>query len=148
MTSTHIPLTTACCFQGKVTYNSVTVEGYVWDFVAGYVRNGSHLFLATDNAAVRQTSRRKFGPAHHDTNSVLMHIDQQRNSGGACQAFEDALLEQLILTHCDVRVVPRKSGFSRRAAMIHGSVENVFEFHGDRIVPLDVQTLSAEWHSN
>ena len=54
--------------------NVVVVEGYVWDFVADYVHNGSHVFLATDNTAVRQTSRNKFGAAHHDTQSVILHL--------------------------------------------------------------------------
>ena len=142
------PLPQPVKFSGwKMHSNVVVVEGYVWDFVADYVHNGSHVFLATDNTAVRQTSRNKFGAAHHDTQSVILHIDQQRNSGGACQAFEDALLEQLILAHCDVTVLSRRSGFSRRAAMMHWPVSS-FEFHDGQIVRLDEQSLSVEWFRN
>ena len=118
------------------------VEGPLWEFVEGYIQNGSQLFLATDNADVRQTSRAKFGPAHHDTEGSILHIDLQRTAPDVCQGFEDAVLDQLVLSRCDVIILPG-SGFSRRAAMIGGAGKDVFQFSKGVFTPIDL--LSMTW---
>ena len=112
----------------------------MWDFVRGYVRNGSQLFLATDNADVRQASRDKFGPAHHDTEGSIVHIDLQRKDPEVCQGFEDALLDQLVLSRCDVIIMPG-SGFSRRAAIMGGPWKDVFQFSKGTFTPIDLSLI-------
>ncbi|KAK7089322.1 uncharacterized protein [Littorina saxatilis] len=110
--------------------NDVNKLGALWDFLQAYVSNGSDVFLATDNPDVREMSRKKFGSAHHDTGGVILHVDKtrgDRDQERACLGFEYALLDQHVLTQCDV-LVTSNSMFSARAALIRGTVENLFHF--------------------
>ncbi|XP_070212692.1 uncharacterized protein [Littorina saxatilis] len=110
--------------------NDVNQLGALWDFFRLYVSNGSDVFMATDHPDVREMSRKKFGSAHHDTGGLMTHVDKtrgDRDRDRACLGFEYTLLDQLVLTCCDVLVTSR-SGFSERAALIRGSSENLFRF--------------------
>ncbi|XP_070202382.1 uncharacterized protein [Littorina saxatilis] len=112
--------------------NDVDKTGPLWEFLDHYVRNGSHIFLASDSAEVRNISRSRFGTAHHDTDGVILHVAKQRHDPRACQGYEDALLDQLILTKCDV-LVKSKSGFSLRAGYIRGRADDLFFYHQGNI---------------
>ncbi|XP_076438916.1 uncharacterized protein LOC143277862 isoform X2 [Babylonia areolata] len=108
----------------------------LWDFVQTYVQNGSDVFVATDNPLVRQASAARFGPRHHDSEAVLRHIDLQRSDPAICRALEGAVLDQLVLSRCDVLVVSQGSGFSSRAAMIRGTGDRLFVFrHSSGVFP-------------
>ncbi|KAK7087774.1 hypothetical protein V1264_021782 [Littorina saxatilis] len=115
--------------------------GPVWDFVGRYVKNGSQVFLATDNNDIRNTSRVRFGPAHHDTEGVILHIDTQKRRKDACQGFNDLIVEQLMLTHCDI-LVKSRSGFSRRAVMMRGGLQEIFVFRDADIRPESLLTVT------
>ncbi|XP_070193656.1 uncharacterized protein [Littorina saxatilis] len=119
----------------SVVINTVDNLGAIWAFLQEFVQNGSHVFMATDSAEVRNLSRTKFGPAHHDTGGSILHVAKQRREQKACQGFEDAILDQLLLTYCDVLITSR-SGFSTRASYMRGSYENVFLFNKGKIWPL------------
>ncbi|XP_070202386.1 uncharacterized protein [Littorina saxatilis] len=112
--------------------NDVNKTGPLWEFLDHYVRNGSHIFLASDSAEVRNISRSRFGTAHHDTDGVILHVSKQHHDPRACQGYEDALLDQLILTKCDV-LVKSKSGFSLRAGYIRGRADNLFFYRQGKI---------------
>ncbi|XP_076452443.1 uncharacterized protein LOC143288061 [Babylonia areolata] len=115
--------------------------GQLWDFVQPYVGNGSDVFVASDNPEVRQSSAAKFGPRHRDTQAVLRHIDRQRSDPVICQAFEDAVVDQLILTRCDVLVVSPGSGYSSRAAMMRGTNRGLYDFGQDGVFPADMYKM-------
>ncbi|KAK7089107.1 hypothetical protein V1264_024943 [Littorina saxatilis] len=115
--------------------------GPVWDFVERYVKNGSQVFLATDNNDIRNTSRVRFGPAHHDTDGVILHIDRQKHRKDACQGFNDLIVEQLMLMHCDI-LVKSHSGFSRAAVIMRGGFQEIFEFSDADIRPASLLTVT------
>ncbi|KAK7477605.1 hypothetical protein BaRGS_00031153 [Batillaria attramentaria] len=89
----------------------------LWVFLDPYIQDGSKLFLATDSYVVRDMAKDEFGDSVYMTGGSIMHVDKQASWPRACEAFKVALLEQLILTKCDV-LVTSKSMFSQRAAAI------------------------------
>ncbi|KAK7477606.1 hypothetical protein BaRGS_00031154 [Batillaria attramentaria] len=97
----------------------------LWVFLDPYIQKGSKLFLATDSYVVRDMARDKFGDSVYMTGGSIMHVDKQASWPRACEAFDVALLEQLILTKCDVLVTSR-SMFSQRAAAIRGTTKDLF----------------------
>ena len=106
---------------------NITTLPVLWDFVDRWVKNGSHVFLATDNWQVRNLTRKRFGDMMYDTGGQIMHVDQQARMPNACQGFESALLDQLVLTHCDV-LITSHSIFSQRASYLRGRPDNLFSF--------------------
>lgn len=107
--------------------NDVRELGSLWTFLDSYVRNGSHVFMATDSLEVRHLSRARLGSFHHDAGGTILHVDKQRTDPDSCNGFESALLDQLVLTKCDI-LVTSNSMFSGRAAMIRGTNDNLFYF--------------------
>ena len=77
---------------------------------------------------MRNMSRARFGSSHHDTGGAILHVDVQRHFRHACAGFQYALLDQLVLTRCDV-LVTSDSMFSWRAALIRGESEGLFHYH-------------------
>lgn len=98
-------------------------------------RGTSHIFLASDNDAVKTEFRKVFGNRFLDYGGKIMHIDRQRNERNACAGFESALLDQLILSVCDVLIVSR-SGFSIHASLISNSTLPVYILEDGSISPL------------
>ncbi|XP_050394310.1 uncharacterized protein LOC126812107 isoform X2 [Patella vulgata] len=105
----------------------------LWTFLHTF-ENSSKIFIATDNEEVRVSARKTFGPRYFDTGGKIIHIDRQRWSKGACLGFETAILDQIILTSCDVLVVS-PSNFSVRAAMLKDLLESVYMFGGKGVRP-------------
>lgn len=104
----------------------------LWDFLHPYVQNGSTLFLATDSYTVRSMAQERFGDQLRHTSGRIMHVDKQATLPNACEAFGDALLDQLILSKCDVLVTSR-SIFSQRAAAIRGTVKDLYILYPRRV---------------
>ena len=99
----------------------------LWDFVDRWVQNGSYVFMATDNWQVRNLTRQRFGHRMYDSGGEIIHVDQQARVPHACEGFESALLDQLILTYCDV-LITSHSIFSQRASYLRGRSDNLFSF--------------------
>ncbi|KAK7482173.1 hypothetical protein BaRGS_00026638 [Batillaria attramentaria] len=113
--------------EDSVVRNDVNQLGPLWEFLSAYVRNGSHVFLATDSSEVREMSREKFGHAHHDTGGAIFHIDKQRQRKDACEGFD-----QLVLKRCEV-LVTSNSMFSSRAALIRGTNSGLYHYDKGRM---------------
>lgn len=99
----------------------------LWDFLQPWVRNGSFLFVASDTLEVRTLARQRFGERMIDSGGDIIHIDQGKQLPNACRGFESALLDQHILSLCDV-LVTSHSIFSQRAAYIRGTDEHLYSF--------------------
>ncbi|XP_076467537.1 uncharacterized protein LOC143298553 isoform X1 [Babylonia areolata] len=109
----------------RLNVSDVTI---LWKFFRPYVQNGSKVFVATDNYEVRNSSRQWFGRNASDSGGNIIHIDRHRGGrDDACGGFGFAVLDQLILSKCDLLVVTN-SGFGMRAAFIRGKSENLFRF--------------------
>ena len=92
----------------------------------------SRFFLATDYEYLREEFHKFFTPRVISTGVKVMHVDKDRNLDGACQGFEGALLEQLILSSCDVLFIsiPKRhtSGFSKYAVLAAKKTPKTFSF--------------------
>ncbi|PVD36242.1 hypothetical protein C0Q70_03220 [Pomacea canaliculata] len=97
----------------------------LWRFVDPYVNNGSRFFLATDSEEARNLTRKRFGDRVVDTGGRIVHVDLQAALPFSCEGLEVALLEQLVLMHCDVLVISN-SMFSYIAAVVRGSNDNLY----------------------
>ncbi|XP_076461653.1 uncharacterized protein LOC143294105 [Babylonia areolata] len=109
-------------------FNNVSSLGPLWLRLDEYVKNGSQLFVASDSQEVRDISRKRFGKIHHDTAGVILHVGRQRHDARACQGFEDAVVDQLILSYCDILFISR-GGFATRAAAMGGRVKRMIVFN-------------------
>ncbi|KAK7486319.1 hypothetical protein BaRGS_00022489 [Batillaria attramentaria] len=105
----------------------------LWIFLDPYIQDGSKLFLATDSYVVRDMVKDEFGDSVYMTGGSIMHVDKQASWPRACEAFKVALLEQLILTKCDV-LVTSKSMFSQRAAAIRGTTKDLFILNRHNVI--------------
>ena len=109
----------------------------LWGFLDGYVKNGSLVFLATDNYRVRDLTRHRFGSNVSDTGGTIIHVERQARAKFSCPGFGVAILDQLILTHCDV-LITSASGFSQVASYLRGSSKNLFTFQGGKIRKISI----------
>ncbi|KAL8562166.1 hypothetical protein ACOMHN_042001 [Nucella lapillus] len=82
-----------------------------------YTQKGGFVFVATDDQGVRVAARNRFQTRLLDHGGTIVHVDRQRELIHACAGFETAILDQLVLSQCDVLVMSR-SGFSRHAAYL------------------------------
>lgn len=89
------------------------------------VRGDAKFFVATDYDHVRSESVKFFGNRTIDYGGKIVHIDRQRSEHSACVGFEVALMDQLILSLCDILVVC-KSGFSINASYMSKSVGQIY----------------------
>ena len=98
----------------------------------GQERGRVKYFVATDSHSVRQQFREFFPRQLVDYGGKILHIDRQRTRSDACEGFEEALLDQLILSICDVLVVSR-SGFSIHAAHVTNTTGGMWITEGGEI---------------
>ncbi|KAK7096544.1 uncharacterized protein [Littorina saxatilis] len=107
---------------------NITTLPVLWDFLQPWVTNGSDVFLATDSYEVRNLTRHRFGARMLDTGEEIVHVDGRSTAvQDVCHGFQSALLDQLILTRCDV-LVTSHSIFSQRAAYLRGRSDNLYSF--------------------
>jgi len=109
----------------------------LWGFLDRYVKNGSLVFLATDNYRVRDMTRHRFGGNVSDTGGTIIHVERQARAKFSCPGFGVAILDQLVLTHCDV-LITSASGFSQVASYLRGSSKNLFTFQGGKIRKISI----------
>ncbi|XP_067653027.1 uncharacterized protein [Haliotis asinina] len=119
--------------------NSIESVDALWEFLDPYVKNATRIFIATDSMEVRELARKRFGQKTLDSGGTIIHIDRQRKSGSACDGFETAILEQLILTKCHVLVVSA-SNFSIRGAFLRGTNDKLFMFRNATVKPFNMGT--------
>ncbi|XP_055954788.1 uncharacterized protein LOC126812107 isoform X1 [Patella vulgata] len=109
----------------------------LWTFLHTF-ENSSKIFIATDNEEVRVSARKTFGPRYFDTGGKIIHIDRQRWNKEACLGFETTILDQIILSSCDVLVIS-PSNFSVRAAMLKTILNSTYQFAGQEVKSLSPQ---------
>ncbi|KAH9514014.1 hypothetical protein Btru_031987 [Bulinus truncatus] len=116
-------------------FTAVTGEDIpvLFNFMKQKDKNGdARFFIATDYIYVRNQAQKFFGSRYIEYGGVISHIDRQRSDKDACQGFESALLDQTILSLCDVLITSR-SGFSARAAHMRNSTDPVYVIDGGEV---------------
>ncbi|XP_059147433.1 uncharacterized protein LOC131935116 [Physella acuta] len=96
-------------------------------------QSNAYFFVAADYENIRVQSRQFFGQRLIDYGGKILHIDRQRKDHTACAGFESAILDQLILSLCDVLVICM-SGFSKHASYISNSTQPIYMVHHGEIL--------------
>ena len=101
------------------------------------MKNGSHVFLTTDNYQVRNQTRHLFGSNVWNTDGIIVRVEKQASVKQACPGFGVAVLDQLILTYCDV-LITSSSGFSLVASYLRGTSKDLFTFQNGNIRKINI----------
>ncbi|XP_046360507.2 uncharacterized protein LOC124138041 [Haliotis rufescens] len=110
--------------QDRVINTLEHVEA-VWSFLKKYNdSNRYHIFLTTDSEQIRDIGRSKFPDVNLDLKGHIVHVD--RTTGNhVCDGLEKTLLDQIILSTCDVLIIS-ESGFGRIAAFMRRTQDNLY----------------------
>ncbi|XP_071080237.1 uncharacterized protein [Haliotis cracherodii] len=101
----------------------------MWAFLKQYNNSATYrVFVSTNSEQVRQESRRMFPEVFADVDGPLVHVDQDTGAQ-ACDGFGKVLIDQQILSTCDVYLMT-DSGFGRVAAMLRGTDNNLYTLDG------------------
>ncbi|XP_067682329.1 uncharacterized protein [Haliotis asinina] len=100
------------------------------------------MFVATNSETVKEQSRRMFPKVVVDIDGPIVHVDLDTGAK-ACEGFGKALLDQQILSTCDIFLMSY-SGFGRVAAMLRGTDENLYSLEG-KVSFKDTNFLPPRW---
>ena len=105
---------------------------HLWSFLDTSYPKASRIFIATDSLDVRKWARRHFKDKEMDTGQIILHIEKQKRKKNACDGFESVLLDQQVMTQCDV-LVCSYSNICKHAAYFGDMRENVFLFRSGKV---------------
>lgn len=123
-------------FRVRNKYSSV---GAVWKFLQKYNDSSTYkIFVTTDSQIVRQSAKKLFSKQIVDVEGAIVHVDSYEPGRDefACGGFEKALLDQHVLSLCDVLVISR-GGFGFNAIYVRKKSSSIFIFHNGKVEPLD-----------
>ncbi|XP_059147354.1 uncharacterized protein LOC131935080 [Physella acuta] len=122
-------------FDGPFTAVTVKDLPLLYNFMLSKDTNGNAMFyVATDYINVRIQSRNFFGKRFIEYGAKITHIDRTRTGSEACDGFKWNILDQFILSLCDVLVIS-PSGFSIRAYYISNSADSTYILENGKITP-------------
>ncbi|XP_059147840.1 uncharacterized protein LOC131935463 [Physella acuta] len=103
----------------------------LFEFMSSKDTTGNAMFfVATDYVNLRIQAYNYFRGRVLDFGAKIVHTDRPAHDDDQCGGFEDALVDQFLLSLCDVLVLCR-SGFSRMAFYMRNSIDPVYIFeHG------------------
>lgn len=116
----------------SVARNNISSVTAVWEFFDTFVHNSKHqFFVTTDSEYVRQKAYHFYGDRMLDTSGPIIHPVKSTNTN-ICEGFEKLILDQYILSKCDILVISR-SGFGRSAAYLRTQLDNVYLFENGEV---------------
>ncbi|XP_050395314.2 uncharacterized protein LOC126814279 [Patella vulgata] len=89
------------------------------------------IFLTTDNQQVRTEATKLFPEMFIETDGPIGHVDKGPETDKTCDAFKKVILDQHILSTCDV-LVTSYSGIGRHAAYVRRKETYLYCFLKDR----------------
>ncbi|XP_050408764.1 uncharacterized protein LOC126823798 isoform X2 [Patella vulgata] len=92
------------------------------------------IFVTTDAEQVRVKVKQSFPDVVIDTEGVIAHVDREQDQKKSCEGFRKVILDQHILSTCNVLVISY-SGVGRHAAWIRGTPTDLFCFIGGNVIP-------------
>ncbi|XP_046567125.1 uncharacterized protein LOC124275578 [Haliotis rubra] len=126
----------------SITEHKVYIDK-IFDFLRQYNNSATYrMFVATNSEQVREESRRMFPKVIVDIDGPLVHVDMD-TGGKACDGFGKALLDQQILSTCDIYLMS-DSGFGRVAAMLRGTDDNLYSPDG-KVSFNDANFMPPHW---
>ncbi|XP_045156884.2 uncharacterized protein LOC123523229 [Mercenaria mercenaria] len=121
-------------------------ETIIFDFLKKYIVSSKYvLYLATDSDSIRQAFFKMFENSIK-MNITIVHIDRlgkyEMFQKQACEGLKFAVIEQYILSVCDILILT-KSGFGTTAAYIRGKSDQLYMFHPikRRVVLSDLRNI-------
>ncbi|XP_059154466.1 uncharacterized protein LOC131939954 [Physella acuta] len=118
-------------------FTAVTVEDLpmLHNFMLSKDTKGDAMFyVASDYINVRILSHNFFGKRFLEYGAQIKHIDRQRSGSDACDGFKWTLVDQFILSLCDVLVMS-PSGFSLGAYYTSNSTDTTYILGDGKIKP-------------
>ena len=111
----------------------------VWDFLRRYNDSSLYkIFVTADSEDVRREAKRYFPQQIIDTEGKIVHVDfYRRSSPTICQGVEKVLLDQYILSRCDV-LIHSRSYFGENAARLKTDRSEIYVFGNGRIFPSSI----------
>ena len=100
------------------------------------------IYIASDSENVKQIARRRI-KSYINMNRTIVHVDRlgkfKTLKSEACDGWKTVVLEQFILSLCDILVLTR-SGLGTIAAYMRGDYKNLFMFH-----PISRTIVETNW---
>ncbi|KAK6186523.1 hypothetical protein SNE40_008547 [Patella caerulea] len=104
----------------------------VWNLFMKYNDSGKYrIFLTTDNGDVRTEAIKRFPGKLIEIDGPIGHVDRGPETEKTCDAFKKVILDQHILSTCDV-LISSWSGIGRHAAYVRGKETGLYCLLRDR----------------
>ena len=95
------------------------------------------IYIATDSDGIKQEAKMRFRNFVY-VDREIVHIDRVHGSvKDACGGLYTAIMEQTILTKCDILLLT-KSGFGEIAGCVRGHSKNLFMFKNKDVEPIQL----------
>lgn len=119
--------------------NRKSTVNVVWDFLRRYNDTRHYkIFVTTDSEEIRNKAKRLFPEQVLDSKGKIIHVDfHRRPSATICQGVEKVLLDQYILSNCDV-LIHSRSNFGENAARLKKKHSEIYIFQNGRISPSSI----------
>lgn len=102
--------------------------------------SGDRVFIASDAIAVRELAYQMFQHQFINHTGPVMHIEDESDSENLCNGYELALVEQRILSECDILLLTL-SGYGRLAAFVRNSDKDLYCYVHGTIKPCTTKEL-------
>lgn len=124
--------------QDNVRNHKSTVN-VIWDFLRRYNDTRHYkIFVTTDSEEIRNKAKRLFPEQILDSKGKIIHVDfHKKSSSTICQGVEKVLLDQYILSNCDV-LIHSRSNFGENAARLKKTHSEIYNFQNGRISPSSI----------
>ncbi|KAK3605356.1 hypothetical protein CHS0354_040944 [Potamilus streckersoni] len=111
--------------------------GTIWNFLSDYKNSSDYaIYVATDKNETKEEARQLFKNGLVDMNGLIefMHYDV------SCNGFQNAIIEHIILTKCNILLLTRSS-FGITAAYIRDTNEGLYCLFKNRIFPCSMEVF-------
>ncbi|KAL3847438.1 hypothetical protein ACJMK2_018345 [Sinanodonta woodiana] len=111
--------------------------GTIWNFLNNYNNSSEYaIYVATDKNETKEEARQHFKNGLVDKKGLIefMHYDV------SCTGFENAIIEHIILTKCNILLLTRSS-FGITAAYIRDTNEGLYCLFKNRIFPCSMEVF-------
>ncbi|KAK6174406.1 hypothetical protein SNE40_017690 [Patella caerulea] len=124
--------------------NNIANIQILWNFYKKFNDSSKYrIFITTDSENVRQKAKQLFPGVFMDIAGKIVHVERSRGSD-VCEGFKKVILDQVVLSLCDVLVVS-KSGFGRIGAFFRQNENSLYCLKPDKLVRCTTQSpLFAE----
>ncbi|XP_041375915.1 uncharacterized protein LOC121388585 [Gigantopelta aegis] len=115
------------------SFNTLKSVDAAWDFIRGLGDLNKHkLFVTSDSEQVRENSKKLFPSNIVDTKGRILHVERYGKPEGLCEGVAKVLLDQRILSTCDVLVISR-SGFAMIGAWMRTKLDDLYCFSKGKV---------------